>query len=385
MKQAWIANAVWFALNGFGWASMVVRLPEVKAGLGISNATLGLVLLAAAFGVLLALQVAGKWAAARGSSEVMLFGAVSYAIAIPAVALLPGVPATAALLLFLGFSSAVMDLGMNAQAVSIEHATGKLIMGRLHGLWSVGSMAGGATGGLLASAAVPLLSHAFAVGAIILLLVLALRSRLLPAAADQHESEPEKRRTDSRPLVFAVLGVIGLAAGMGEGTALDWGAILLRDTWQATPFVAALPYIAFQTGMVIGRFNGDALATRFGRGPLLLTCGLVGGLGQASGLLIGGPVGVVLGWFCGGIGVSVVIPTVISVAGAIARKNFAGVIAPSQAVALVTGVAYSSFMFGPPVIGFTSELITLRWAMLIPAALMLLIAAGSRIAHQADA
>ena len=181
-----------------------------------------------------------------------------------------------------------------------------------------------------------------------------------------------------------VLGLIGLCAAIGEGSASDWGAILLRDTWQAGAFLSSVPYIVFQTGMVIGRFSADGLTQKFGRARVLLVCGLVGGLGEIAGLLIGGASGVILGWLCVGLGVSVVIPTVFSLAGSIAKERYAGVIAPSQAVATVSAASYSAFMLGPTVIGFLADQISLRWAMLFPAVLVLGVAAGSRLAKAAD-
>jgi MFS family permease len=75
---------------------------------------------------------------------------------------------------------------------------------------------------------------------------------------------------------------------------------------------------------------------------------------------------------------SVVIPMVFSLAGEIARERFAGKIAPAQAVAAVSGISYFGFMAGPPLMGFLSNVLTLRWAMLIPAALSFFLAFGSQ-------
>jgi MFS family permease len=74
----------------------------------------------------------------------------------------------------------------------------------------------------------------------------------------------------------------------------------------------------------------------------------------------------------------VVIPAVFSAGANIARERFAGQIAPAQGVAVVSGIAYFGFMVAPPTIGYIAEAITLRWAMLIPAALAFFLAIGSR-------
>ena len=102
------------------------------------------------------------------------------------------------------------------------------------------------------------------------------------------------------------------------------------------------------------------------------------GFGLSTGLFIGGIVGEIFGWVFLGVGMCVVIPMIYSEAGTIAIHKFTGTIAPSEAVATVSGISYFGFVVGPPIMGYLSEALTLRWAMLVPAALGLALAAGSR-------
>ena len=44
----------------------------------------------------------------------------------------------------------------------------------------------------------------------------------------------------------------------------------------------------------------------------------------------------------------------------------------------VSGISYFGFLGAPPTIGYIADAITLRWAMLIPAALAIFMAIGSR-------
>jgi MFS family permease len=124
--------------------------------------------------------------------------------------------------------------------------------------------------------------------------------------------------------------------------------------------------------MVCGRLSGDYLAHKFGVVKLLTWSGLVSGLGLTGGLLIGNIYGVILGWFLFGIGLSTVIPMVISATGSLANEKYSGQVSAAEGVALVTGVAYFGFVLGPPLIGFLSDLMTLRWAMLVPAGLAII-------------
>ena len=107
-------------------------------------------------------------------------------------------------------------------------------------------------------------------------------------------------------------------------------------------------------------------------------------IGLTAGLIIGDVAGVLLGWLSLGLGVSVVIPMVFSAAGALALKRYSDTIVPAQAVAVISGVVYSAFLFGPPMMGVLADAVTLRWAMLLISALGLGIFFGSSVVKQVD-
>lgn len=386
LRRAWLGAAISFFLNAAGWASVIVRMPEIKQALGASNSVLGLLLLISVGGALSALKPAGLWCAKYGSSPVIVTAAIVHALLLPLAAWVPN-----AYVFVLGvfgtlFCTATMDMAQNAHAVAIEHGSGKKVMGRLHGLWSVGGIAGGVIGGVCAALDISLLQQSFGVAVVMIVTILLARPLYLPGSADRHEVEHhERKKTRTRyPLAFWVLALVGLAAALGEGAASDWGAVLLHDEWGASPFIASLPYIAFQTTMVIGRFSSDWISERFGRAGILRICGLVTFFGLTAGMLIGDVAGVLLGWLSLGLGVSVVIPMVFSAAGALALKRYSDTIVPAQAVAVISGVVYSAFLFGPPLIGFLADAITLRWSMLLIAALGIGIFFGSSVVKQVD-
>lgn len=359
-------------------------MPEIKDRLDVTNGELGTGLFIAALGAFAALRFTGIWCAKYGSAPVMQLAALAGVVFLPLVTVVPTLWTFGAVGFLYMFTLAAMDMAMNAHAVAIEHESGELIMGRMHGLWSVGGITGGLVGGACAAAAIPLVVQAASMAVGVAVCSLLAGRLLLPAAADRHEPDRTEGGRHRHPLTFWLLGLVCLCATIGEGSAVDWGAILLRDEWNATPFIASIPYVVFQSAMVIGRFSSDTLSQRFGRARVLLTCGLLTTLGLSSGLVIGDVVGVVLGWFLLGLGVSVVFPMTMSIAGALAIRDHSAVIAPSQAVSMVAGVAYGAFLTGPPAIGFLADAVSLRWAMLLPALLGIGILLGSRIAKRVD-
>jgi len=141
--------------------------------------------------------------------------------------------------------------------------------------------------------------------------------------------------------------------------------------------------VVFSATMIIGRFSGDFLATKFGAAKVLASGGLIASIGMTTGLIMDSTAGTIFGWFWMGSGLSVAIPLLFSAAGSMASTRFAGQMAPAQAVAMVSGISYFGFIVGPPFIGFISDATTLRTALFIPALLALAIVASARFAKSA--
>ena len=125
----------------------------------------------------------------------------------------------------------------------------------------------------------------------------------------------------NKPKIIWIIGLLGCCAAIGEGAAADWGAILARDTFNASPFISTIPYLAFSITMVLGRFSGDYLAHKFGTKVLITGGGFIAGFGLLAGILFGGIYGIVFGWLALGVGLSIVIPMLFSEAGSIAKNN----------------------------------------------------------------
>lgn len=379
LKRAWIATVVWFVINSFAYSSFIVRLPEIKKIIDISNSVLGISLFVASLGALGAIKLGGNWSAKYGSAPVMVFSGLASAVLFPIFGLLLN-PIFFAFSLFLIFLTiSVEDVAMNAHAVTIEQKSGKTIMGRLHAMWSLGGIAGGVTGGLFSSLEISMITHALIVAVLTVFGILAFKKFLLPATADKHELDQSNNVKIKMPRIIYVLGFIGLCAAIMEGSAADWGAVLMVDEYAQTGFIASLPYIVFQTGMVSGRLTSDSLANKFGRSRILFYSGLIAAIGLSFGLVVGGPIPTIFAWICLGIGASSVIPMAFSMAGSIASDS--GEIPPSQAVARVSGIAYSAFFIGPPLIGVIADMTNLRIAMAIPVALAIGVALGSKAIH----
>lgn len=379
IKRAHLGVTLSFLCLGFSAGNYVARIPDIKRELDLSNSALGICLLMMSVGVLVALGPVGKFAAQYGSSKTLKIATAALIIVQPAVGLATSLVTLSAALFIFGMTVASQDVSMNTHGVTLEQKSGLRYMSRFHAFWSVGGLVGSIFGGLFAQAEIRVFIHLIVVSAVIAVVTLIGSRLLLPGDADRHIYTEEQKEKKKRPPLILIMGLLGMAASVGEGSSGDWGGVLARETFGASHFVSTIPFIAFSFTMVVGRFFGDQLATKFGPNRILKVGGFIGGIGLATGLLVGGTGGVIFGWFLYGAALSAVIPLLFSAAGSMANKRFAGSISPAEAVAMISGISYFGFIVGPPLMGFVADLITLRWAMLIPAALAIVISASSRI------
>jgi MFS family permease len=375
-SRARIAITTAFIINGTVIGALYARIPDIKEQLDISNSALGIALLCLPLGLLFGLGFSGKQSAKRGSAPVTYYS--TYALAIALLIVGPVINYYTFCLTFVLFGAclATQDVAMNSHAIVLEHEADKRYMSTFHATFSMGALAGGLLGGFFAQQKTTIMWQCAFIAMLIFLANFFVRNMFLSADLDKHAVEGKKKI--KRPKIFIIVGLLGTCAAIGEGSAGDWGAILARDTFNATPFISTLPYICFSAAMVIGRLFGDRLATKYGPMNLIIGGGTIAGVGLGGGLLVGGIGGVVFGWFAAGIGLSIVVPMLFTQAGEIAKTRFEGQFAPSEGVAIVSGIAYFGFLVGPPILGFLGDAIGLRWALMVPAILALLMAFGAK-------
>ena len=375
-SRARIAITTAFIINGGTIGALYARIPDIKEQLDISNSALGIALLCLPLGLLIGLGFSGKQSAKRGSAPITYYS--TYALAVALLIVGPVINYYTFCLTFILFGAclATQDVAMNSHAIVLEHEAAKRYMSTFHATFSMGALAGGVLGGFFAQQETTIMVQCAFIATLILFANFFVRDMFLSADLDKHAVESKKKI--KRPKIFLIVGLLGTCAAIGEGSAGDWGAILARDTFDATPFISTLPYICFSAAMVIGRLFGDRAASKYGPMNLIVGGGLIAGIGLGGGLLVGGIGGVIFGWLAAGIGLSIVIPMLFSQAGEIAKTRFEGQFAPSEGVAIVSGIAYFGFLVGPPTLGFLGDAIGLRWALLVPAVLALIMAVGSK-------
>ena len=344
-----------FFVNGVVIGTWVVRIPAIKDELGLGEGLLGVALLGAAVGALLAMPLVGALVSRFGSRRVVGTTALLLTLSLVLPALAPSLLFLALALAMLGAANGGLDVAMNAQAVAVERGYGRPIMSSFHAAWSFGGLAGAALGGLLASRAVGPLPHFSTVAILAAIAFACAYGALLPSRADASEEGAPAFARPTRALLG--LGIMAFCVLLGEGAMGDWSAVYLDDTLGTGPGFAAAGYAAFSLSMAFGRLFGDRLTERLGPVTLVRSCGALAAVGLGVALAAAQPLVALVGFACAGAGFSIVFPTALSAAGR------TGDMSTGPALAAVSTAAYTGFLIGPPFIGFLAELTGLGYAL----------------------
>lgn len=353
-----------FALNGglFGvWAS---RIPAFTAEFALTPGTLGLLLLCLAGGAILSFPVAGRLSDRMGAAALTKGLAPLYVAALCLLAVAPNVPLLAAALALYGAFYGAMDVAMNSWGAEVEQARQRHLMSRFHALYSLGAGLGAATGYAAVSLGIAPGLHFLCVGGAATALAWVF-ARVPWASARAAADEGPRFAIPRGPLL--IVGLVALAAAVGEGAMADWSAVFLADVTGTSDALAALGYACFSVAMVVTRLSGPALIATLGPAR---TAQLSGGFAAAGAALIvwseGLPVAL-LGFGLLGAGYATIMPLAFSRAAAGAGR------AQGRAIASVATLGYGGMLLGPPLIGALAELVGLRHAFLLLAGLSLLI------------
>lgn len=361
-----LAVKIIFFLNGFAHANYYSRLPRIQDQFQIDNGTLGVVLLSSSLGALLAMPFSGWMIIRNGSRRIGLFSVYMYCGLVPFITISPNLISLLTVFFLLGVSSGMLDVAMNAQAVMIEQRWGKPIMTSFHAFFSVGMMLGALSGSLFSKMDTSLLTHFVSITVVNLIVITVARFYLLH---DKPETKAEGPafRLPSAGLVG--IGIVAFCSMLGEGAMADWSTNYMENFAKASMSLAPIGLAAFAAAMTIGRIFGDRARLKYGDKKLMIVCGLVSSAGLLISILFVTPAAVIAGFFIVGIGLSTIVPIAYSVAG-----NAKGI--PSGvALAMVTTVGYAGFLFGPPIIGFLADFVTLRFALLLVLFLFLVMTA----------
>ena len=367
--HSWGPTAGIFFANGATFGVWATQIPLVQERLALDAAVLGILLLVLGAGAVCAMAASGWLIRRFGSAALTRLSAAVFVAMLPVTAVAPGLTVLVPALFLFGAAGGSMDVAMNAHAAEVERRAGRACMSSFHGMWSVGGLVGAGLGSLLlgfVAGPVQALIAAVAVAAIVAVSQRGLLARVAPPEGHAAAS----LRPDALALLIGAMAALAFAA---EGSVLDWSSLFLRAELGAPAERAGFGYAAFSAAMAAGRFGGDALRGRFGAPAIIRTGAALAVLGVLIGPATGSAAGAIAGFALAGLGLSNVVPVLISAAGAGPRGDVA--------IATVTTLGYGGLLAAPPLLGFVAEVTSLATMFLIVAGLCAAVLAGAGVAR----
>ncbi|MGW8568173.1 MFS transporter [Isoptericola sp. NPDC055881] len=404
VRAAWAVFTV-FVVAGVGMATWASRLPAVRDGLGFTAEQMGLLLLTASIGSLVALPLSGMIASRIGAARTCVAFAALAAVgfSVTTLAVDAGHPLVVRVGLFLGgMGVGIWDAAMNLEGAVVEQRLGRSVMPRFHAGFSLGTVAGAGVGALAAHAGVPLSLHVITVVLVDLVVVVVCVRFFEPTAhaadgptgstASTGSTTPDTQADpatavdtgtghtlrdtlatwrESRTLL---VGLVVLAAALTEGAANDWVGLAVVDGFRVDDSIGAIGLAVFLCAMTLARLAGTSLIDRYGRVPMLRACGAAALVGVLVFALVPTLWVALVGVAIWGAGASLGFPLGMSAASDDPRRA-------ALRVSVVSTIGYSAFFVGPALIGFLAEHVGYRDALLVlavPVALGLVVAGAAK-------
>lgn len=352
------APALIFFANAFLYISMFSRLPGLVEQLGINKGLLGLSLLGGAVGTFCALPFASRVVQS-------LTPRIAAALLLTTIAVIQILAfSTSAYWVFVvclicfGACRTILEVAQNVVAMQIETGTGKHVMARSHGFWSVGLLAGSLFSGLVTALGAAMWLHMVLAAAIVLLLV-GLMLHVAPRTVTV--ALPGRRNFFAMP-DRAILLVCAMMFGIAitEGAIYDWAAFYIEQVLLAEPAAVGILFSCFTVGMGATRMVGDGLRARFLAPQIVRLSVLTTALGLlvllwSPNLYVAATALVLVG-----AGVALNAPLAMGAAARLGRGS------PSENLAAMSMVNTFAFLGVPATIGFIAEHLGLKVAFALP-------------------
>lgn len=369
LRRAHVALALTFVAFGVVDGSWSARLPALKQRLSLDSGELGLVVFALSATATAVLPFAGWLASRVGSRAPAGLGLLVAAGSLAAAAFAPGEPSLAGAAAGIGAGFGVVDVAANAHGVALERRLGRHVLSALHGMWSVGLLAGSGIAAAAAAAAVGIRGQFPGVAAAVAAVAVLVVPQLLAGAED---SGPARlalpRREEALPalLMFCSMFV--------ESSTMSWSAVFLTGPAGASAAVAAAGVVAFSVAMALSRFVGDRLLARWGVAGLARRGGVVSSVGITLALAARTPTAGLVGFALVGAGSAALVPAIFRVAGSGSRSS------PAAGIAAVATAGYTGGVVNGPAIGFLARGVGLTGALgLVGAAGLVIALLGPRL------
>ena len=378
IQRARWATRAQFAALGLVAGTWGAHIPSVKLQHGLTEVTLSMVLLTAALGAISSLFFAGRVVAGLGVRRAAVAAGWVMCLMFALFLVVPGFWVLLPAAFLFGAGMSLFDVSINSEGSELESISTP-IMSNLHGMFSIGAMAGAALAAAMLHAGIEPALQLGGVSAVLALLMLLAAQGMLPTHAAEAATSTDGKGEGDKKAHFAwprglllMIGLLIFAGMMAEGVMADWCVLYLKQELAMPQADAALGYAAFAGAMAASRFGGDALRARYSERAILFVGATLAAVAMAVVLLVAVPWVAMVGFALVGAGVAPVAPILFN-----AATRVPGV-SRAAAIASVTSIGYSGFMVGPPLIGALAHATSLTAALSVVVVGATCLAVGAR-------
>ena len=352
-------TAIAFVIVGLFWGCFAAYVPQIKARLGVSDATFGLLLLCNALGLVSSMVLAPRLDRVLGARG-MQIGSVVFALSF----LLPGFATDAVsfgvAMVIVGSASGLTDVLMNARVSELEQLHRQPLMNVNHGMFSVGYAVSAIVSGVAREAQIAP-GPAFAAVAVVIL-IFSVFLYMPP-----REVAPGSGTSGRYPLKPVILcGLIVLVAFMTEATVETWSALHIERSLQGRAAEGAMGPAMLGLTMALGRFSGQAVSQILSETKVIILATMVAAAGGVLAALAPAPLWAYIGFGILGLGISVIGPLGLALVGQKVPDHLR-----TEAISRVAVLGFAGFFLAPPMMGLVSEYYGLRIAFFAAAGLSL--------------
>ena len=257
-----------------------------------------------------------------------------------------------------GAGNGLIDVYMNVAAQRAEVATRRPVLQWLHASYALGGVTGAAATGLILASNLDFrLALAYA-GANLLAMAI-WNAVTVPAGVDRGGTESAFSVSALfRSPALWVPAVAVLFAFLVEGSMDTWSGLYLRGQLGASASVAAIAFVAFAAAVFFGRLFAGRVLFGLGAKTTIIASGAGAAVASTLAVLTNNPWIVGLAYLLLGFTISAAAPAAYGLVEGIDED-------PAQAIAAVTTVGYTGFIWSPALLGYMAEKVSLRAAMSI--------------------
>ena len=337
----------------------VLYIPQVKEKLQLDDSQIGFALFCLALGLLFFIPVVPIVTKKIGLGKCTFFGICIFSIAFIGPLIAPTYVSLCVALFLVGIFSGLTDIAMNTVVSEIEKKDNVNFMSAAHGFFSLGGAIGALVGSVLIGVFSSPLYHVMIMTAFVIVTNLLLFKHYFKIREIEEEAKEKGKLPIKLMKPLFILGFLAMVVMGNEGAIEHWSSIYLTEVVQvSSENLAGLGFTVFSIMMTIGRFFGDGISAKIGSAKIVILGCALAAVGYVF-VLFNGLILTVLGFGIIGLGLSVIIPELLRIAGT--TKG----IAASKSISFVSGVGFVGFLLGPVILGYISDSFSLRMSYVV--------------------